>query len=49
MYAEQEYRKLVAKAIRRVTSTLVHSFITTVESDLVNEPIPASPVAEKQS
>jgi TolB-like protein len=49
MYAEQEYRKLVAKAIRRVTSTLVHSFITTVESDLVNEPIPASPAAEKQS
>jgi hypothetical protein len=49
MYAEQEYRKLVAKAIRRVTSTLVHSFITTVESDLVNEPIPVASARDNQS
>ncbi len=39
IYAEQEYRKLVAKAIRRATSSLVHSFIATVEGDLLQEPL----------
>ena len=39
IYANQEYRKLVAKAIRRATSSLVHSFISTVESDLLTVPI----------
>jgi len=39
MYAEQDYRKLIAKAIRRATSSLVRSFISTVESDLLTTPI----------
>ena len=39
MYAEQDYRKLIAKAIRRATSSLVSSFIATVESDLLTTPI----------
>ncbi|MEA3544988.1 MAG: hypothetical protein U9R69_07190, partial [Thermodesulfobacteriota bacterium] len=39
MYAEQDYRKLIAKAIRRATSSLVHSFVATVESDLLTIPI----------
>ncbi|NPA24642.1 MAG: hypothetical protein GXO34_02305 [Deltaproteobacteria bacterium] len=42
IYAEQEYRKLVAKAIRRATGSLVSSFIATVESDLMNDPVPVS-------
>lgn len=39
MYAEQEYRKLIAKAIHRATSSLVANFIATVESDLLTTPI----------
>ena len=39
MYAEQDYRKLIAKAIRRATSSLVRSFVATVESDLLTTPI----------
>jgi TolB-like protein len=45
IYAEQEYRKLVAKAIRRATSSLVHSFVATVEGGLLNEPVPAAQTA----
>ena len=42
MYAEQDYRKLIAKAIRRATGSLVSSFIATVESDLLTTPIVVS-------
>jgi len=49
IYAEQEYRKLVAKAIRRATGSLVSSFIATVESDLLNEPVSEAKVAENKS
>ncbi|HDS15677.1 MAG TPA: hypothetical protein ENN66_03530 [Proteobacteria bacterium] len=39
IYAEQEYRRLVAKAIRRATGSLVRSFVATVERDLLTEPL----------
>ncbi|MCD6430680.1 MAG: hypothetical protein J7L57_05620 [Deltaproteobacteria bacterium] len=35
IYANQEYRKLIAKAIRRATGSLVRSFVATVEGDLL--------------
>ncbi|MBN2704910.1 MAG: hypothetical protein JXR89_00550 [Deltaproteobacteria bacterium] len=41
-FAEQEYRKLVAKAIRRATASLVRSFVATVEGDLLVAPVAAS-------
>ena len=35
IYANQEHRKLIAKAIRRATGSLVRSFVATVEGDLL--------------
>ncbi len=48
MYAEQDYRKLVAKAIRRATSSLVRSFVATVESDLLTTPIESIVVSDNK-
>ncbi|MCD6268590.1 MAG: hypothetical protein J7J71_00450, partial [Deltaproteobacteria bacterium] len=42
IYANQEYRKLIAKAINRATGSLVANFISTVESDLLTVPIEVS-------
>ncbi len=39
IYANQEYRKLIAKAIRRATGSLVRSFVATVEGDLLEVPV----------
>jgi hypothetical protein len=39
IYANQEYRKLIAKAIHRGTSSLVANFISTIESDLLTAPV----------
>jgi len=39
IYANQEYRKLIAKAIHRGTSSLVANFISTIESDLLTVPV----------
>lgn len=49
VYADQEYRKLIAKAIRRATSSLVRNFVATVESDLLTIPIEVAPVADNKS
>ncbi len=49
VYANQEYRKLIAKAIRRATSSLVHSFIATVEGDLLTIPIEPTVVSDNKS
>ena len=43
IYADQEYRKLIAKAIHRVTGSLVANFISTIEGDLLSDPI-ATPI-----
>ncbi len=48
MYAEQDYRKLIAKAIRRATSSLVHSFVATVEGDLLTIPIEPMVVSDSK-
>ena len=42
IYANQEYRKLIAKAIHRATGSLVANFISTVEGDLLTKPIEVS-------
>jgi len=42
IYANQEYRKLIAKAINRATGSLVANFISTIESDLLTTPIEVS-------
>ena len=42
IYAEQDYRKLIAKAINRATGSLVANFISTIESDLLTKPIEVS-------
>jgi len=42
IYANQEYRKLIAKAINRATGSLVANFISTIESDLLTVPIEVS-------
>ena len=49
IYADQEYRKLIGKAIRRATGSLVRSFVATVEGDLLTEPIEAVPVTDNKS
>ncbi len=49
VYADQEYRKLIAKAIRRATSSLVRSFVATVEGDLLTVPIEPTEVSGNQS
>ena len=49
MYAEQDYRKLIAKAIRRATSSLVRSFVATIESDLLTIPIEPVVVSDNKS
>ena len=49
MYAEQDYRKLIAKAIRRATGSLVSSFIATVESDLLTTPVEPVVVSDNKS
>jgi hypothetical protein len=47
VYADQEYRKLIAKAIRRATSSLVRSFVATVEGDLLTIPVAPTEVSGK--
>lgn len=42
IYAEQEYRKLIGKAIHRATGSLVANFIASAEGDLLTVPIPAA-------
>ncbi|MBN2808278.1 MAG: hypothetical protein JXR80_02165 [Deltaproteobacteria bacterium] len=49
VYADQEYRKLIAKAIRRATGSLVRSFVATVEGELLTVPIEVAPVGENKS
>ena len=49
IYANQEYRKLIAKAIRRATGSLVRSFVATVESDLLTVPIEPTVVSDNKS
>ncbi len=39
IYANQEYRKLIAKAIHQATGSLVANFISTVEGELLTTPI----------
>ncbi len=38
-YADQDYRKMIAKAIRRASGSLVRSFIATIEGDLLTVPL----------
>lgn len=48
IYADQEYRKLIGKAIRRATSSLVRSFVATVEGDLLTIPVAPTVVSDNK-
>ena len=49
IFANQEYRKLIGKAIRRATGSLVRSFVATVEGDLLTVPIEPTVVSDNKS